>query len=599
MKYIILLVILIFCFADISSSKPLPKSIYNNYFEIASSRYNIPVEIIKTIGYVESHWKQRPDKPSRDNGFGIMHLTDNQTNNSLMLSSVLTGFSINSLKTSAEANILGGTAILHFIAKQYFANNSFPKDLSQWVEIIKNYSFLKNDLDKNEYSNQVYKYLINGIRGYGDDNLPIVLPSQQINDSVIFQSRLTRSTPDYPSAVWDPSPNYTTAGISQDYIIIHDTEGGFAGSVNWLTSTVSDASCHYILRSSDGYIKQLVEEQNRAWHAVNFNPYSIGLEHEGYESDPSYYTYEMYHSSALLCRYLCNKYSIPKDRLHLLGHDDLPLPNTHTDPGQYWNWNFFIASINGITIPFEANVVTTPSPIIMTSGDILVFYIDYQSTTDAPWDTNNTRLGTSIPRNRISSFYDSSNWISITRPTSADIPSFHNGTTVKFTFTLKAPVVASTSIYNESFELIQEGQDWFTNNTQVTLNITVIPNVITSTITGTSIISASSIVSGSNIISNTSLVAGSSIVEATNITSGTSIVIGTSIETGVQFAMIEGENAVVVPIASNDTSSCGCGSSNTAFYVGKKEIRIAADFILYFSIIYIIRRLRKRLKNKY
>ena len=111
-----------------------------------------------------------------------------------------------------------------------------------------------------------------------------------------------------------------------------------------------------MLRSSDGEITQMVSEANTAWHAGNllYNRRSIGLEHEGWVTDASWFTDAMYESSARLVAHLCDKYGIPKDRDHIIGHHEVPDPYNpgqyggaghHTDPGSLWDWNRYIALI--------------------------------------------------------------------------------------------------------------------------------------------------------------------------------------------------------------------------------------------------------------
>ena len=62
----------------------------------------------------------------------------------------------------------------------------------------------------------------------------------------------------------------------------------------------------------------------------------------------------MYRSSAALTHYLCLKYDIPMDREQIIGHNGVPDPKNperfggvdgRTDPGLYWNWDYFIALV--------------------------------------------------------------------------------------------------------------------------------------------------------------------------------------------------------------------------------------------------------------
>src|SRR5690606_13612290 len=111
------------------------------------------------------------------------------------------------------------------------------------------------------------------------------------------------ATADYPAARWVPasSSNYTVAnresdGNSIDYVIIHTTQGSYSGTISWFQNPSSKVSAHYVIRSSDGEITQMVQNKDIAWHAGNwnYNVHSIGIEHEGYVSDPARYTDAMY-----------------------------------------------------------------------------------------------------------------------------------------------------------------------------------------------------------------------------------------------------------------------------------------------------------------
>ncbi|MDQ3926363.1 MAG: N-acetylmuramoyl-L-alanine amidase, partial [Actinomycetota bacterium] len=153
----------------------------------------------------------------------------------------------------------------------------------------------------------------------------------------------------YPAS----SNNYTAANRPNSDpiggIIIHVAQGSWASALNWFQNPASQASAHYTVRSSDGFVGQSVLEKDIAWHAGNwsYNRASIGIEHEGFVANPAWFTEAMYDSSAWLCAYLCYKYGIPVDRYHIIGHNQVPDPyapgqyggvSNHTDPGSYWDW---------------------------------------------------------------------------------------------------------------------------------------------------------------------------------------------------------------------------------------------------------------------
>src|SRR6185437_7432702 len=80
------------------------------------------------------------------------------------------------------------------------------------------------------------------------------------------------------------SPNYSSRGGSAiTHVIIHVTEGNAPGCIDWLCNPKSQVSAHYVV-DRDGTITQLVEEFQKAWHACNANPFSIGVEHEGFSA---------------------------------------------------------------------------------------------------------------------------------------------------------------------------------------------------------------------------------------------------------------------------------------------------------------------------
>lgn len=179
----------------------------------------------------------------------------------------------------------------------------------------------------------------------------------------------------YPGATWDPSPNhYTTVRHknSQDVttVVIHTTEGSFASSLSWLQNPASEASSNYMIRSSDGYIVQLVDGIYGAWHSGNgtINKQSIGIEQEGYADDPSYFTPALYTSTSNVTRWSCNYWGIAKTRVNIIGHQEVPDPNDpnkwggishHYDPGAFYDWDHLMELITGTASTYQQVKITT------------------------------------------------------------------------------------------------------------------------------------------------------------------------------------------------------------------------------------------------
>jgi N-acetyl-anhydromuramyl-L-alanine amidase AmpD len=167
---------------------------------------------------------------------------------------------------------------------------------------------------------------------------------------------------DYPQAHWLAASlsNYTQANrpISGpiNMVVIHVTDGSYASALSWFRNPRAHATAHYVIRSSDGDVTQMVREKDEAWHAGNgdVNDRSIGIEHEGVTGVCSWLTDAMYRSSAQLSAYLALKYVIPIDRKHFIGHNEVPDPNHpgqfggfahHTDPGRCWDWPRYMGLI--------------------------------------------------------------------------------------------------------------------------------------------------------------------------------------------------------------------------------------------------------------
>ncbi|MBX7550994.1 N-acetylmuramoyl-L-alanine amidase [Streptomyces sp. tea 10] len=158
---------------------------------------------------------------------------------------------------------------------------------------------------------------------------------------------------DYPPAEWQPasSSNYTASdrpgSYAIDRVIIHVTQETYPNTLGIFANPQKKVSAHYLVRSADGHIAQCVHEADIAWHAGNwdYNTRSIGIEHEGWVDQPSYFTDSLYQESAKLTAAVCDKHGILKDRDHIIGHYEVP-GTDHTDPGPYWDWVRYIRLVN-------------------------------------------------------------------------------------------------------------------------------------------------------------------------------------------------------------------------------------------------------------
>lgn len=158
---------------------------------------------------------------------------------------------------------------------------------------------------------------------------------------------------DYPLAHAAPAStsNYTVSNRPSaypvDFVVIHVAQETFTDTIGIFRNPAKQVSAHYVVRSGDGYVAQCVREKNIAWHAGNwdYNTRSIGIEHEGWVDQPEYFTNALYEQSAKLTASICDRYGLPKDRAHIIGHVEVP-GSDHTDPGVNWDWVRYIRLVN-------------------------------------------------------------------------------------------------------------------------------------------------------------------------------------------------------------------------------------------------------------
>ncbi len=160
-------------------------------------------------------------------------------------------------------------------------------------------------------------------------------------------------TVDYPRSEWSKASasNYTVADRPMshpvDFVIIHVTQATYSDTLRIFQNPKKEVSAHYVVRSADGHITQMVRERDIAWHAGNwdYNTRSIGIEHEGWVDKPVYFTDTLYEESAKLTAAICTEYAIPKDRSHILAHYEVP-GSDHTDPGPHWDWTRYMRLVD-------------------------------------------------------------------------------------------------------------------------------------------------------------------------------------------------------------------------------------------------------------
>ncbi|MFD6492608.1 N-acetylmuramoyl-L-alanine amidase [Streptomyces sp. NPDC060188] len=323
-------------------------------FTRAAAEFDVPRDVLIALGYGETHLDDHDGRPSQAGGYGVMHLVSNPDQHTLELASRLTGETPRDLRRNTAANIRGGAAVLRAYADDAGLGRARRHDADAWYPIVARYGGATEPSSARLYADTVYTFLADGVRARTPDGEELTLPARPVApERGRYEAAVAPAaqSPDYPSALWVPAStsNYAvgrTASISK--VVIHVTQGSYAGTISWFQNPTAEVSAHYVVRSSDGQITQMVRDKDTAWHARSGNASGIGIEHEGYIDDPTWFTDAMYRSSAALTAYLCDRYGIPKDRAHIVGHSEVP-GNDHTDPGPNWNWTYYMQLVGGST----------------------------------------------------------------------------------------------------------------------------------------------------------------------------------------------------------------------------------------------------------
>jgi len=273
---------------------------------------------------------------------------------------------------------LGLEAAGRVLAEIGARTHASPADLQSWERALEELSGLSDDAHRTKYAHDVFALLARGGTFDGRDGERITLAPHALPPSLTLTldtSLHIEGPSEYPGAEWFPTScankcDTTRNGAAVQYVVIHDTEGGWSASVATLQNDPGK-SVQYIV-GVDGHIGQFIPESYTGWHDGNYfyNQRSVGIEHVGYFQQP--YPTVQYDASAGLVKYLTAKYNVAKDRAHIIGHDQVPNGNVisqsapacvdapsacetgstyggagnHRDPGD-WEWCVYMPLIGG------------------------------------------------------------------------------------------------------------------------------------------------------------------------------------------------------------------------------------------------------------
>jgi hypothetical protein len=378
----------------------------DRWFDEAAAEFDVPAELLRSIAFVETRWVQvsptslqrerrrggeRETEAEMPPAYGIMGLrNDAHFGHSLIDGAAFIGRTPAEVMADPQLNIRAAAALLHSLGE----GKTAATPLEAWEDAAARFSGIPQASIARVYTYDVFHGIAEGRAAgeyrvgparvdlqkiYGGELLGVLAAPRIMVEVAPRDGRVATDSADYGPAIWNAaaSCNYTVGRtVAVTNITVHTTQGSYAGSISWFQNCSAQVSAHYVVRSSDGQITQMVRESDKAWHVGSENGYTIGIEHEGFIENPSaWYTDAMYNASALLTRDICTSNGFDKtkiydgslgwnavvtDRARYVAKGHVNFPNqTHQDPGSGWNWtkyrNLVIGSGGGGSSQLLAN----------------------------------------------------------------------------------------------------------------------------------------------------------------------------------------------------------------------------------------------------
>ena len=363
---------------------------FNRWFHAAAAEFDVPVEVLQSVAYVESRWTHLAppqsmkieqtliDHETPPPAYGVMGLRDDaHFGHSLRDAAALLGRKPSELARDPELNIRGAAALL----AQYGPGLSASDPLELWEPAVVRLSGIPQPGVAEMHSYDVFNAILSGRAAeqyhiaqrelsldaiYGSEKLA-VLSAPRLTMDFDRRGGVATHSADYAPALWNAaaSCNYGAGRSSAvTHVAEHIAQGSYAGTISWFQNCTASVSAHYVVRSSDGQVTQMVSESDTAWHVASHNSYSIGIEHEGYADNCAWYTTAMYNGSSALTRDIADSHGIPRTATYdaSLGWDtELPqsspfkikghtnFPTTKTCPGACFDWPRFRSLVIGST----------------------------------------------------------------------------------------------------------------------------------------------------------------------------------------------------------------------------------------------------------
>lgn len=385
-RLLIFLACIAACGTDGQGGKPPAKATgsLEQAFAESAQRAGVPRDLLVAIASVEEGFMLPRDRTGRldvDNevpAAGPLQLRHGRRNTLARGADLMQTTELD-LRQNADRALDAAALVLAEIGRETGAR---ADDLASWSDAVGELGGFGDENTRDRYVHAVYRALARGGTYPARDGETVTLAAHAIPASLTFEIApllAPQAIPQEPGMQVFPTVcgngvkcEPRNPAIDIDMILIHDTEGNWQASVATLQNDPGK-SVQYII-GVDGALGQFIDENTTGYHAGNkhYNHRSIGIEHVGFRDQP--FPEVMYAVSARLVDGIANRWGIPRDREHVIGHDQVPngsrfggdqtVPpcpdspeecaddlryggaNHHTDPG-VWEWSTYMPRFGG------------------------------------------------------------------------------------------------------------------------------------------------------------------------------------------------------------------------------------------------------------
>ncbi|HEY5116304.1 MAG TPA: N-acetylmuramoyl-L-alanine amidase, partial [Nakamurella sp.] len=216
------------------------------------------------------------------------------TADTLPAAAALLGVTPDSLRREPEQNLRGGAALLARYQRE--VTGDLSTDPGRWYPAVARYSGALDAATARAFADDVFGLIRDGVARttYGGQQVRLAAdPDIRPDRAAVARLGLPEPSPraaaaecprtlacDFiPAAYAQTDPAHTTSygnydmavrprdGDAVRYIVIHDTEGSYDGTLQEFANPTFGASAHYLIRSGDGHVTQSVPTRDVAWHA--------------------------------------------------------------------------------------------------------------------------------------------------------------------------------------------------------------------------------------------------------------------------------------------------------------------------------------------